>query len=250
VVSQSLEAVSLLHEAGLAHRGLGNMGSLGLTALDSQDKSTPFEGCEVGLLLVKLQALGFSTPLTDSSADRQASALLWLGTDKPTPLQLASLSLAEDLHGLGLALLATMLNALAEVPDGPDGEYPADGLSSATGGLLGGSPGGSPGGGLLGGLPGLGVRDLERLLDGPYKGDAAPQYDPATGQSLRLGKLEEFLASDPRTERACRQVLGGRARAGWDFFASLLYAREEAAKGGKDQPPRPTRGLLDHPFLD
>ena len=70
--AQALDALSLVHDAGVAHRSLSSGASVLLTA-DAQDKGAALERLTASLLRVKLANFGFSTRLADASPERLES---------------------------------------------------------------------------------------------------------------------------------------------------------------------------------
>mmetsp|Transcript_17704 Transcript_17704/g.36250 ORF Transcript_17704/g.36250 Transcript_17704/m.36250 type:complete len:510 (-) Transcript_17704:172-1701(-) len=227
VMKKSLEALALLHESGLAHRSV--CGEALVLSAQSQDKGTALQRCDSDLLVVKLGILGFSSPLSESSPGSLASAARWLPATDASPstsssppsfstIALASLSVAEDLHALGLTFLALLLGTLAEAENGSG----SSGDAAAA-------------------VPGLQPRDLERLLDGAFAADD----DAVVG--FGSGGFADYIASDPQRTRAVK-LLEANGRCGWNFLGELLSARQFLKSRPKFTVPS-TRALVDHPFL-
>lgn len=228
VFVRSLAALALVHEAGLAHRSISSGGSLLLTA-EAQDKGAALERLTPSLLRVKLTNFGFATPLSDGGSDR-CESLARFGVDLGTApsvdrnVALTRFAIAEDLGALGFVFLQLFLGALS----GEDADYFSDDSGTTT-------PTRS--------APAATIRDLERQVEEIFR-----------GEDLKNG-FRRYAAAEPQWTTAVA-ILDANAGEGWDFFQSMLGAREAAARQIKR-----TKGSIsslsfqtasaqkDHPFL-
>ena len=222
VLAKCLDALAVVHEAGLAHRSLSGAPSILLTA-DSQDKGAALERLTPSLLRVKLSNFGFSSRLADGSPERLEALARFTpssSSSPPSKLALTRFAVAEDLQALGFVFLQLLLGALSS---------PDEGGSSVTGAAM-------P-------SPAVSVRDLERQVE-----------EVLRGEPLREG-FRRYAAAEPRWAAAV-DVLDADGGSGWDFLQGIVGAREAAAKqirATKNDVAalsmQTARAQKDHPFL-
>ena len=177
------------------------------------------------MLQVKLTNFGFATPLSDGGSDRYES-LARFGVDLDTApsvdrnVALTRFAIAEDLVALGFVFLQLFLGALS----GEDTDYFSDTIPTRS-------------------APAATIRDLERQVEEIFR-----------GEDLKNG-FRRYAAAEPKWTSAVA-ILDANAGEGWDFFQSMLGARETAARQIKH-----TKGSVlslslqtasaqkDHPFL-
>jgi len=128
IVQQAMEAVATLHDAGIAHRSIGqNSVILGSVALDKNEAASPYS-TNLSRIRIKLADFGFSGRFQYSTRDegfltRAKSFGLHFQQGESSSATMA-FAMAEDLHALGFVVLGLLLSALAQVPT-PEYTLPA-----------------------------------------------------------------------------------------------------------------------------
>ena len=128
IMKQSLEAVAFIHDSGISHRSIGRSSLIMCGFGQDKTQASSVYAVNPSFLLMKVGDFGFSGLMelaTYDSGVRQRARTFGIAIQEGKMTEdVKAFCQAEDLHALGLVLVALLLTALAEV-EGPRANLPA-----------------------------------------------------------------------------------------------------------------------------